>query len=65
MIPTVNTDQVVNHTARVTGSGRRLPWFFPGLSGMLLAVLLVGFAPSFFCVVASARRLASRAICYP
>ena len=47
MIPTVNTDQVVSHTARVAG-GRRLRWFFPVFSGVLLAVLVVGFAPSFF-----------------
>jgi len=47
MIPTVNTDQVVSRTARVAG-GRRLRWFFPVLSGVLLAVLVVGFAPSFF-----------------
>src|SRR5262245_28105883 len=47
MIPTVNTDQVVSHAARVAG-GRRLRWFFPGLSGVPLAMLVVGFAPSFF-----------------
>ena len=47
MIPTVNTDQVVNHTTRVA-RGRRLRWFFPVLSGVLLAALVVGFAPSFF-----------------
>jgi hypothetical protein len=47
MIPTVNTDQVIGHAARVA-ERRRLRWFFPGLSGVLLAVLVVGFAPSFF-----------------
>jgi len=28
--------------------GRRLPWFFPAFSSLLLVVLVVGFAPSFF-----------------
>src|SRR5262245_25318706 len=31
-----------------TGARRKLRWFFPTVSGLLLAVLVFGFAPSFF-----------------
>ncbi len=46
MIDTTVNSAAVTHTARP--SRRQLRWFFPAVSGTLLAVLVVGFAPSFF-----------------
>jgi hypothetical protein len=45
--PTIDTDRVVHDWTRPPGR-RRLRWFFSAVSGVLLAALVIGFAPSFF-----------------
>lgn len=40
--------QQVSSRVHRSVKGRKLHWFFPAISGALLAVLVIGFAPTFF-----------------